>query len=124
MAEAFGGFAAVTLLDELADLEVGLPEAITRRLVPGTVATALAVTEIQAQLTPQARARHCDPTTTPGRDPGRPLPRPPGDDGRAAGGRGRGPPAAGAGLPSLLIYLGIGLLIGEAGLGMGSTTPS
>ncbi len=53
VAEALGGFTAVTLLDELADLEVGLPEAITRRLVPGTVVTALVVTEIEAQLTPR-----------------------------------------------------------------------
>ncbi len=64
VAEALGGFAAVTLLDELADLEVGLPEAITRRSVPGTVVTALVVTEIQAQLTPRlARALRTDVDT-------------------------------------------------------------
>ncbi|MGA9749433.1 MAG: hypothetical protein WBQ50_18435 [Nocardioides sp.] len=53
VAEAFGGLAAVTLVDNLGDLEGCLPAAITRRLVPGSVATGLAVTEIEAQLTPR-----------------------------------------------------------------------
>lgn len=53
VAEAIAGFAAVTLVSTLGDLEGVLPDAITRRLPPGTVATALVVTEIEAQLTPR-----------------------------------------------------------------------
>ncbi len=53
VAEAFGGFAAVTLVDNLGDLEGCLPAAITRRLASGSVATGLTVTEIEAQLTPR-----------------------------------------------------------------------
>ena len=53
VAEAIGGFAAVTLVSTLGDLEGVLPDAITRRLPPGTVATGLAVTEVEAQLTPR-----------------------------------------------------------------------
>ena len=53
VAEAIGGFAAVTLVSTLGDLEGVLPDAITRRLPPGTVATGLVVTEIEAQLTPR-----------------------------------------------------------------------
>ena len=53
VAEVFGGFAAVTLVDNLGDLEGCLPAAITRRLASGSVATGLTVTEIEAQLTPR-----------------------------------------------------------------------
>jgi len=52
VAEAVGGFAAVTLVACLGDLEGVLPDAITRRLPAGSVATGLTVTEIEAQLTP------------------------------------------------------------------------
>ena len=53
LAEAIGGFAAVTLVSTLGDLEAVLPDAITRRLPQGSVATGLVVTEIEAQLTPR-----------------------------------------------------------------------
>lgn len=53
VAEAIGGFAAVTLVSTIGDLEAVLPDAVTRRLPPGSVATGLVVTEIEAQLTPR-----------------------------------------------------------------------
>lgn len=53
VAEAVSGTAAVTLVDDLEDLEDHLPAEITLRLVPGSVATALEVTRIEAQLTPR-----------------------------------------------------------------------
>ncbi len=53
VAEAIGDFAAVMLVDKLGDLEGVLPDAITRRLQPGSVATVLTVTEVEAQLTPR-----------------------------------------------------------------------
>ncbi|MDR7251373.1 regulator of protease activity HflC (stomatin/prohibitin superfamily) [Nocardioides sp. BE266] len=40
-----------TLVDELQSLEVAWPEQVTRRLPAGAVATALAVTEVEARLT-------------------------------------------------------------------------
>ena len=53
VAEALRDLATATLLDHLPDLEARLPAAITRRLVEGSVATGLALTEIETQLTPR-----------------------------------------------------------------------
>ena len=64
VAEAIGGFAAVTLVATLGDLEACLPDAITRRLPPGSVATGLAVTEVEAQLTPRLARSLREPDLT------------------------------------------------------------
>ncbi len=57
VAEAVGRHDAVVLVDDLGDLEGSLAAAVTRRLVRGSVATDLTVTEIEAQLTPRS-VRH------------------------------------------------------------------
>ena len=53
VAEALADHEAATLLDHLADLESRLPAAITRLLPPGSTVTDVAVTEVEAQLTPR-----------------------------------------------------------------------
>lgn len=51
LVDAVGDVTAATLVDHLVDLEGRLPGRISPRLLPGSVATGLAVTEVQAQLT-------------------------------------------------------------------------
>lgn len=51
MAKALGGVEVGTLVDGVDDLEDCLPTAITRHLMPGSVASNIAVTEIEARLT-------------------------------------------------------------------------
>lgn len=66
VAEALRGFVAVTLMEDLPDLQSRLPAEITRRLVPGLVATDLVVTAVEAKLTPRlARELGADDSTQP-----------------------------------------------------------